>query len=165
MTTLLSPQTLSTSSCSWRVDTLTRERGRVDVERFGDGLHVCVLDIVDGGAGHARTSSRDATEAWLQVDGRLVVRASAAPPALLVTVSGARLLPTAPETECEVEASDGDIVVMCSAEALGHLPAGLGGILACSPLRVGAHNPAALLEVLMDGSPCGAALVARCVGH
>ncbi|MFP5347692.1 MAG: hypothetical protein ACLGIA_11790 [Actinomycetes bacterium] len=162
MTTLLSPRTAWRFSCSWRVDTLTRQRGRADVERLGAAVHVRVLDTSCGGDGTAFGYA--ATEAWLQDDGRLVVRAFAAPPALLVTVSGARLLPAPPETECEVEASDGDIVVMCSAEALGYLPNGLGAVLARSPLRVGATHPAALLEALMDGSPCGAALVARCVG-
>lgn len=146
----------------WQVDRLTRTDGVADVRRHDGCLHVTVGDVASAG-GRATGASPDATEAWLHPGGRLVVRTHVAPPALLVTPSGARLLPTAPDVQAEVTAVDGDILIMCSAEALDHLPKGLGGILSCSPLRVGAHDPGALLAQLMDGSEFGAAVVARCL--
>lgn len=167
MTVVLAPP--APSRFAWLVDSLTRASGVAEVQRDGDRLR---LMVADGGRSAFPASGRrrqprttrpcDATEAWVFGDGRVVVRSHAAPPALLVTSSGSRLLPAAPESESSLVASDGDLLVMCSAEALGHLSAGLGGVLACSPLRVGAHDPDGLLEQLMAESDVGAAVIARC---
>ena len=146
--------------CDWQVETLTRATGVASVQPVGQGLLVTVADL-------PATGGADTTQAWLCPDGRATVRTHAAPPALLVSSTGARLLPAVPGMpgvagEDDADLLDDDILVMCSAAALQELPAGLGAILEWSPRRLGAQDPAALLRRLMAGSEVGAAVVARC---
>jgi hypothetical protein len=168
VTVVLSASRRTRDRYQWQVDTLTRAGGVAQLRRIEDGVRVLVADraadgVADGAVARPPDSApKEVTEAWLYGDGHVLVRSNTAPPALLVTTGGARLLPAAPEVECVTDTSDGDLLVLCSAEALGHLPNGLGGVLACSPLRLGAYEPEALLERLMAGTDVGAALLARC---
>ena len=148
------------ASCDWQVKTLTRATGVASASPVGQRLLVLVADL-------PATGGADTTRAWLHPDGRVTVRSQAAPPALLVSSTGARLLPAVPGVpgvagEDHADLLDDDILVMCSAAALEELPAGLGAILEWSPRRLGAHDPMALLRRLMAGCTVGAAVVARC---
>lgn len=164
MTVLVTPRE-GTGTCSWQVDTLMRADGLAVVERAAGSVRVLVGDAnpSDVPGDDAGVGEPDATEVLLGPDGRVVVRSHASPPALLVTRAGCRLLPAAPATEDEIVLAPGDVVVLCSAEALGSLPTGLGGVLNHSPLRLGLHDPHTLLEELMTGSDVGAAAVAACL--
>ncbi|GAB2681432.1 hypothetical protein [Thalassiella azotivora] len=136
---------------TWHVDTLTRRDGSVSVERVPGGVRVSVGDT---------GTDDDATRVELLEDGGVRVTSHASPPALLVGEHGARLLPTGTEPDGRAQAHCGDVLVLCSAEALGQLPSGLGGVLAHSPRRLGAHDPDGLLAELMAESDVGAAAVA-----
>jgi len=165
------------AATTWHVESLTRTGGVVRSWEDGDCLRLTVADAVAGADSDAAThiglaapdlgdaapqAAGDGTHVWLHANGRLVVRTSASPPLLVVTASGSRLLPSAPATEGETQLAAGDIALICSSSALDHLPKGLGGVLAYSPLRLGAHDPQGLLRELMDDSEFGAAVVARC---
>jgi len=91
----------------------------------------------------------------------VVVRSHLSPPALLVSASGARLLPAAPEVEETTAMTDDDLLVICSASVLESLPAGFGTILGSSTQPAAALDPAALLAELMVGAEHGAAAVTR----
>ena len=73
----------------------------------------------------------------------------------------AHLLPALPGTTGAERLSDGDILVMCSASALDHLPAGIGAVLAWAPRELAAQQPDVLLDRLMLDTDVGSALLAR----
>lgn len=151
----------------WDLDTLERGGGIAWAQHGPGYTRLRVADRPPPGvparAGDLRWHS--ATEAWLSVDGSVVVRSSCSPPALLVTPSGARLLPAQPGEEETAHLADGDVLLMCSAGVLDTEPTGLGQVLAWSPRRLAVHGPSALLQHLMQGVGQGAAAVVRCTAQ
>lgn len=147
----------------WVVESLARPGGAVQVRRVGTRLHLRVADRADLAPGVARIDRgrTGSTDAWLHSDGGVSVRCVAAPPALHVSEGASRLLPALPGDHDTRVLEDGDLLVMCSAGALDHMPAGIGAVLAWSPLSLGASEPATLLDRLMADSDEGAALLAR----
>lgn len=138
---------------AWVVESLCMAGGVAHVDQTSAGLHLRVCDDRDQpGCG---------TEAWLLEDGRVAVRCAAAPPALLVTQGASRLVPSLPGGRDTQALVDGDLLVMCSAGALDHLPAGIGAVLGWGPRQLGASHPETLLERLMAEVDEGAALLAR----
>lgn len=151
----------------WDLDTLERGGGIASAQHGPSYTRLRVADRPPPGvparAGDLRWHS--ATEAWLSVDGSVIVRSSCSPPALLVTSSGARLLPAQPGEEETAHLTDGDVLLMCSAGVLDTEPTGLGQVLAWSPRRLAVHGPSALLQHLMQGVSQGAAAVVRCTAQ
>ncbi len=147
----------------WVVESLARPTGTTQVRRVGTRLHLRVADRARLAPGVSRMDREKtgSTDAWLHADGTVSVRCLAAPPALHVGSGGSRLLPTLPGGEDTRVMEDGDLIVMCSAGALDHMPAGIGAVLAWSPLTLGATEPATLLDRLMSEADEGAAVLAR----
>lgn len=147
----------------WVVASLVRPGGSGQVRRVGTRLHLRVADGAALAAGVARIDRgrSGSTDAWLHADGRVTVRCVAAPPGLHVSEAGSHLLPALPGGKDRRTMEDGDLLVMCSAGALDHMPAGYGAVLALSPLSLAATDPAGLLDHLMADSDHGAALLAR----
>lgn len=137
----------------WVVEALCRPGARAEVRRVGSQVH---LRVHDGAADLASW-----TDVWLHMDGRVEVRCSSAPPALLVAADGSRLVPSLSEGRGGGALRAGDLLVVCSAGALDHLPFGIGAVLAWDPRQLAVGEPAALLERLMTDSDEGAALLVR----
>lgn len=162
--TITAARTETETHFEWDLDILERGGGVAWAQHGPSYTRLRVADRPPPGvparAGDLRWHS--ATEAWLSADGSVVVRASCSPPALLVSPSGARLLPAQPGAEETAQLVDGDVLLLCSAGVLDTEPTGLGQVLAWSPRRLAVHEPSALLEHLMTGVDQGAAAVVRC---
>lgn len=159
----------------WAVELLRRSGSQADVRRTDDRVHVWLGD--DTHADHAHrlehrlrhgtdleqvpAGAGSCSDAVLHADGRVVVTCCTAPPALVVSRGRSHLLPAVPGTTGVERLSDGDVLVMCSASALDHLPAGIGAILAWAPRELAARHPDALLDRLMLDTDVGSALLAR----
>jgi len=142
----------SSDDGEWVIESVCRRGGLTEVHRVGDQLHLRV--------GDAPGTADSCTEAWLHTDGRVAVSCPAAPAALMVTAGGSRLVPAVPGRIGDGVLCDGDLLVMCSAGALDHLPAGIGAVLAWAPRQIGSQEPEVLLDRLMSDSEDGAALLA-----
>ena len=155
----------------WAVELLRRPGSQADVSRAGDRVHVWLgdADHVD----HAHRLEHGAhleqlpgepgscSDAVLHEDGGVVVTCCTAPPALVISRGRTHLLPAVPGTTGVERLSDGDVLVMCSASALDHLPAGIGAVLAWAPRELAARQPDVLLDRLMLDTDVGSALLAR----
>jgi hypothetical protein len=137
--------------------TAERSTGFVRVTADGPRLRVCVGDRPRP-VGSTPTAAGLVT-AELGEDGSVVVETVTAPPALLVSADGARLLPAAPG-QCQPTATRvGDLLILCSASALDAPPAGLVDILRHQAQEVLATSPQDLLATLLDAVDDGAAAV------
>lgn len=151
-------------SYDWDVETLERSPGLVQVRRSSRHITIGVTEDGDGISGRPTPADPawvSATRAWLSVNGTVVIRSHLAPPALLVSPSGARLLPSGPDVEGTAAMTDEDVLVLCSASVLESLPSGFGTVLGSSRHPAAALDPAALLAELMAGAQHGAAAVTR----
>lgn len=149
----------------WDVETLERSAGLVHVRRNARHISVEVADSRRGTdapqlPGDPRWQAA-ATRARLSADGTVHVRSHLAPPALLISTSAARLLPSAPDVDETTAMTDDDLLVLCSASVLECLPAGFGTVLGSSTRPAAALDPAALLAELMADAEQGAAAVMR----
>lgn len=97
--------------------------------------------------------------ATLGMDGCVTVETRSAPPALLVSSDGARLLPAVPGLCRPTQMAIGDRLLLCSASALDAPPVGLVDILKAPAREVLRMSPTALLHTLLDGTSDGAAAV------
>jgi hypothetical protein len=141
----------------WTLATAERATGFVRVTADGSALRVAVGDRPRP-VGTVPTASGLVT-AELAADGSVVVETVTAPPALLVSCDGARLLPAAPG-QCQPTATQpGDLLILCSASALDAPPAGLVEILRHQAQEVLAMSPQDLLTRLLDAVEDGAAAV------
>jgi hypothetical protein len=142
----------------WVVATLDRSSGYTRVRsvegglqlRVGDGL--TTIDAPVRGSGSLVTAS-------LFDDGSVVVETQTAPPALLVSRGGARLLPAAPGQCRPTRMDPGDRLLLCSAAALDAPPVGLVDILKSPVDEVLRMSPSDLLDRILDGTDDGAAAV------
>lgn len=144
---------------SWDIELVRRPGSFAEVRRVDDRLHLWLGD--DHQAGHAPGEAGSSTDAVLHDDGRALVTCCAAPPALVVAPGRSCLLPAVPGTPGVERLRDGDLLVMCSASALDHLPAGIGAVLAWAPLELAARHADVLLDRLMEDTDAGSALLAR----
>ena len=158
MTTVRTDRSLT--RYDWEVDTLERRGGMASVQKTA---RYTTLRVTDRQPTASHPSWESSIQAWLSADGTVTVRSHCAPPALLVSATGARLLPPTPDSEETTSLDEGDVLLLCSAAVLDSVPTGLGEILGWSPRRVGAQEPGALLEHLMADAEQGAAALIRCV--
>jgi hypothetical protein len=146
------------ASTRWVVATLDRSSGFTRVHTVGGGLQ---LRVGDGKAsiGGPVPGSGSLVTTSLFDDGSVVVETRTAPPALLVSVSGAQLLPAAPGQCRPTRMAVGDRLLLCSASALDAPPVGLVSILQAPVEQVLRMSPTVLLERILDGTDDGAAAV------
>jgi len=161
---VLPPAARWESAGPWQVATLEKASGFGRVHR-SNGLTILRV-------GDRRTRPDDAEvspdaggsllTAVLYADGSAMVETRTAPPALLVSWDGTRLLPAAPGQRKPTVMAPGERLLLCSALALDSPPVGLVKILhrpAPSVLRI---EPDALLREVLDDTDVGAAaLVVR----
>lgn len=151
-------------SASWLIEVKELAPGLTRVTQFGSRVHVRIGDTMgDGAAGRSPWAPRlrSLLTADLAVDGSIAIVSRCAPPALLVSSSGAHLLPTAPDERAHTSLGPKDLLVICSAGALDGSPAGLVDLLKAGPAAILDADPGMLLRDLLRGATTGAAAVVR----
>lgn len=108
----------SRSGYPWVLDLFQHQPAQLDVAYEATDVHIRVTDTpsVDG-----PTSE---THARLSADGTVRLGVCSAPPGLLLSPAGARLIPSMPGVDEGTVMDDGDVLVLCSAGLLEQLPAG-----------------------------------------
>lgn len=158
----------------WDVTVIEQSGGSADVTRTGDAIVVRLGDHDSGSAGLStagpETGGQRSTGAHrvcctivsCEPGGRVVVDASAAPPALLVRSTGVVLVPSTPGERGVAHLEADERLLVLSAEAYDTLPPALVILLRELPHRVLGTDPAALLETLFEQIPigCGALISA-----
>ena len=162
----------------WDVTVIEQSGGSAQVTRTGDAIVVRIGDhdghspavppalppagLPDGTDPSTRTD-RPATGTHraccttvsCQPGGRVVVDASAAPPALLVRSGDVTLVPSTPGEHGVAHLAADERLLVLSAEAYDTLPPALVILLRELPDRVLGSDPAALLETLFEQIPVG----------
>jgi hypothetical protein len=160
--------TLAPAHAGWVVEVAERRHGLTRVTRHGADLRLRVGDERwDDSSRDAAGGSRGLRSllvAQLRPDGTVGLVTRCAPPALVVSADGVRLLPDDGRNEGEAVLDEGDLLVMCSATALDDDPRGLVALLASGPGPARLRSPSQLVRRLLSGSLSGAAAVARCTG-
>jgi len=148
----------------WAVATLDRSSGFTRMRTVGAGLQ---LRVGDGRAAleAARADGGSLVTATLGEDGTVVVETRTAPPALLVSLDGTRLLPAAPGQCRPTRMAVGDRLLLCSASALDAPPVGLVDILRTPVEQVLRMSPTALLDRILEDTDDGAAAVVQRAPH
>lgn len=153
---------LHLSADGWQVEVVEREPGLTRVTRDGHDLHVRVGDGLPEGVGRPLSRRlRSLIVADLSADGSVHLVTRCSPPALVVTRSGAELLPPDGLPSARRWLETDDLLVMCSASTLDAHPSGVVALLKAGPERVRHIVPEQLVRELVRGSLTGAAVVAR----
>ena len=114
----------SWAGCPWDLDFFQRGPTNVHVTYRPPDVRIRVCDRTSGA-----TQSRSETLARLSADGTVRLGAHGAPPALLLTSTGARLVPSVPGIDEIATMEEDDLLVLCSACVLEHLPAGFARLV------------------------------------
>lgn len=156
MSVLTLPGSRLDRSCSWQIATRRASNGFALTRRQADGLHLEVGDLDVGGP--AAGQGHGVTRVRLADEGRVLVRCDLAPPALLAAAQGAHLVPEGGRTEEEIRLEQGELLVICSADALEHLPNGLRSVSEhlCAAEHLDVDE---VLDQVIAYSPAGAAAV------
>lgn len=136
---------------------VTDERGDgfVMATAVGRALHVHV-----GSPGRdSRRPAGGLVTATLDESGSVVVETTTAPPALLVSRDGTRLLSAEPGHDRPTRMLPGDRLVLCSTSALDGAPEGLLNLLGRGAGDLLTMTPESLLDDVLDGVETGAATV------
>ncbi|MCU1537346.1 MAG: hypothetical protein JWP82_1697 [Humibacillus sp.] len=137
----------------WDVTVIEQRGGSAVVTHAADAVVVRLGDDADPDNPVARRTC--CTTVSCESDGRVVVDASAAPPALLVRRAGVVLVPSTPGLQGEARLGPDERLLVLSAEAYDTLPPALVILLRELPDRVLGTDPAALLETLFEQVPAG----------
>lgn len=150
------------SFSGWEVEVQEVQPGLTRCSRSGSVLHVRVGDWLPA---QARTTGqgqlRSLLTADLAADGSVLLVTRCAPPALVVTERGPRLLPADGAVREMTTLDPGDLLVMCSAATLDTHPAGVVELLTAGPERARDTDPRLLVRNLLRGSAAGATAVVR----
>jgi hypothetical protein len=161
-TALARPEVM-TADAHWRWDTRGRQPGATRVIRVGLEVTMRVADhLVQAVPGEPKL--RSLLTARLQPDGSASVTTRCAPPALLLTDAGVRLLPADGGSTARAVLEPGDLLVLRSAAVLDTEPCGLVDLLKAGPSAARQMPLAQLVRNLLAGSLAGAAAVARYSG-
>ncbi len=137
----------------WAVTTRCNGRAVAGVSIAGDEL---VVLVSDGDLAHSGTMAR------LARDGSATVACLQAPQALVVHNGRPQLVPHLPGLSDEVEIDSSDVLVLCSAGVLEHLPRGFGLVMdriSSNPAGLDANR--LLGEILSYAKNGAAAVVSR----
>lgn len=146
----------------WDVLVLARQPGLTRITHSRDGVHVRVGDrVADPSSAAAAHRLRSILAADLRDDGSVRLVTRWAPPALVVTEAGPRLLPDDAGALGECHLERGDLLVMCSATVLDAHPQGLVELLNGGCDRIRETDPGRLAQTVLAGSLGGGVAVAR----
>jgi len=164
MTSLLSGRPESHLSVDgWVVDAMAGDAGLAGISRSGHDLHIRIGDRHprgDGTSAAAARHLRSVLVADLFPDGTVQLVTRCSPPALLVSVHGAVLLPGDGSVSGGGVLAPDDLLVMCSASTLEAHPAGVVDLLKAGS-DVVRRDTERLVQDLVRGRRGGAAAVVR----
>lgn len=143
---------------TWALVSDERGDGFVMATAVGLALHVHVGSPGQDSPSAARHAGGLVT-ALLDATGSVVVETTTAPPALLVSRDGTRLLSAVPGQERPTRMQPGDRLVLCSAAELDGAPEGLLNLLRCVAGDLLTMSPEDLLGDVLAGVESGAATV------
>lgn len=142
------------ADCPWELDGFQRGSTRVDVAYDWPDVRIRVCDRTSGDL-----DPTSETRARLSADGTVRLGAHVAPPALLLTSAGARLIPSVPGIDEIATMGPDDLLVLCSVCVLEQLPAGFSRFADGSKPPVGRDLLEALQNLTARGDGC--AVVAK----
>ncbi len=145
---------LRRAGCPWELDGFQRGSTRVDVAYAWPDVRIRMCDQPSGDLDAASE-----TRARLSADGTVRLEAHVAPPALLLTSSGARLIPSVPGIDEIATMGPDDLLILCSVCVLEQLPAGFSRFAAGSKPPAGRDLLEALHNLTAGGDGC--AVVAK----
>ena len=145
---------LSWAGCPWELDFFQRGPTNVHVTYNPPDVRIRVWDRTSDA-----TAWRSETHARLSADGTVRLGAHGAPPALLLSSTGARLVPSVPGIDEIATMGADDLLVLCSVCVLEHLPAGFTRLIEGSIPSQGRDLLAALRHLTATGA--GSAVVAK----
>lgn len=148
---------------SWQWEAVGRQPGSTQVLRTGPDLSLRVADMLPAGTGE-QSSLRSLLTARLLPDGTAQVTTRCAPPAILVTGGGLRLLPEDGRSTALAVLSPGDLLLLRSASVLDAEPCELVDLLKAGPDAARHLDVGELVRTMLAGAFDGAAAVARYTG-
>jgi len=122
---ILATERLIPGGCRWDVNLRERRPATVDIDADNQWIQIRLTDA-DTGIG---TAEPPCIHVRLGGDGTVKLRTHRAPPALLLSQTGGRLLPTVPGAEDITVMAEDDLLMLCSADVLEHLPAGFRTVI------------------------------------
>lgn len=141
------------ADCHWVLDLFQRSPTQVEIAYDADDVHIRVTDTVT-----TRGAPTSVTHATLSTDGTVRLGVHGAPPGLLLSPQGARLIPCLPDVDEVAVMADGDLLVLCCAGMLEQLPAGFRTVVDDANAGAVADLVAALRHLSNNGA--GGAVVA-----
>ena len=150
---------LSWAGCPWELDFFQRGPTDVHVAYNPPDVRIRVCDRTSGDPGW-----RSETHARLSADGTVRLGAHGAPPALLLSPTGARLVPSVPGIDEIATMGADDLLVLCSVCVLEHLPAGFTRLVDGSTPPQGRDLLAALRHLTATGAGCAVVAKRRPLG-
>lgn len=149
-----------TADAHWQWEARGRQPGAIRVLRVGTEITVRVADRT----GHPEPGEqrlRSLLTARLQPDGSASLTTRCAPPALLLSDAGVRLLPADGRSTARAVLEPGDLLVLRSAAVLDAEPCGLVELLKAGPGPARQLPLVQLVRNMLAGGFVGAAAVAR----
>ena len=143
----------------WQWDMRGRQPGATRVFRIGSEITMRVADLIEPEPGALRL--RSLLTAQLQPDGSTSVTTRCAPPALLLTHTGVRLLPADGGSTARAVLEPGDLLVLRSAAVLDAEPCELVDLLKGGPAAARQLPLGQLVRDMLAGCLAGAVAVAR----
>jgi len=150
---------LGWAGCPWELDFFQRGPTNVQVAYDPPDVRIRVSDRTSGA-----NESKSEMHARLSADGTVWLGAQGAPPALLLSPTGARLVPSVPGIDEIAAMGPDDLLVLCSVCVLEHLPAGFKRLVAGSLPSQGRDLLAALRCLTANGAGCAVVAKRRPLG-
>jgi len=120
---ILAQERLMPGGCRWDVNLLERRPATVDIAADNLWVQIRLTDAETG------TAEPPCIHARLGGDGTVKLRTHRAPPALLLSQTGGRLIPAVPGAEDITVMAEDDLLMLCSGDVLEHLPAGFRTVI------------------------------------
>lgn len=162
-TTALARPEVRTAAAHWQWDVRGRQPGGTRVLQVGTEVTMRIADQIVHPEQHEQRL-RSLLTARLQPDGSASLTTRCAPPALLLSDGGVRLLPAEGATTACAVLEPGDLLVLRSAAVLDAEPCGLVDLLKAGPGAARELPLTQLLRNMLAGCFAGAAAVARYTG-
>lgn len=150
---------ISWAGCPWELDFFQRGQTNVHVTYTPPDVRIRVCDRTSGAA-----EWRSETHARLSADGTVRLGAHGAPPALLLSSNGARLVPSVPGVDEIATMGADDLLVLCSVCVLEQLPAGFTRLVDSTFPSQGRDLLAALRHLTATGAGCAVVAKRRPLG-
>lgn len=150
---------LGRAGCPWELDFFQHGPTNLQVAYDPPAVRIRVSDQTTGA-----NESPSEMHARLSADGTVWLGARGAPPGLLLSPTGARLVPSVPGIDEVAAMGPDDLLILYSACVLEHLPAGFSRLVAGSLPSDGRDLIAALRCLTATGAGCAVVAKRRAPG-